>query len=106
MGIDELRAGIDGIDDELVRLFCGRMRVSGDIALYKARNGLPVFDGERERVKLADVLAKTEPCMRGYMGELYSLIFELSRSYQEEIINPAAGRNPCAGSNPGAGNKN
>ena len=83
MDIGDLREKIDEIDDKLVRLFCERMSVSADIAAYKAANGLPVLDAQREQAKLADVLSKTEPDIREYMSELYALIFRLSRAYQE-----------------------
>ena len=86
MDIIELRDKIDAIDDEIIRLFCGRMRVSADIAQYKAQRGLPVFDPERERSKLDDVLSKTDSDLRVYMGSLYERIFELSREHQKALI--------------------
>ena len=86
MDIRELRLQIDEIDDGIVRLFCERMRVAEGIARFKAENGLPVVDAERERRKLEDVLGKTEPGFREYMSALYSLIFELSREYQETLL--------------------
>ena len=85
MDINDLRVQIDEIDDSITRLFCERMRVSADIARYKKENDLPVLDKDRERQKLAAVLSKTEPEMRGYMSKLYMLLFELSRAYQDEI---------------------
>lgn len=86
MDIKELRVQIDGIDDGIVGLFCERMLVSGGIAQFKAENGLPVLDEERERQKLADVLSKAAPELREYVSALYSLIFELSRSYQDKCL--------------------
>ena len=86
IGIIELRSEIDKIDNELINLFSARMRVAGDIALYKAQNALPVLDAEREQRKLDEILEKTDEDLREYMSALYSRIFELSRAYQERQI--------------------
>ena len=43
MDITELRAEIDQIDDELVKLFCARMEVSAKVADYKRERNLPIF---------------------------------------------------------------
>ncbi len=80
------RDEINRIDDELVRLFGERMEVAGKIASFKKENGLPVLDAARERAKLADVQAKSEEKFASYTGALYSLLFELSRSYQEKVL--------------------
>jgi chorismate mutase/prephenate dehydratase len=84
MGLDGLRGLIDEIDDKIVRLFSERMRVSADIARFKAKSGMAVHDPERERQKLADVLSKTDKDLHEYMEALYKRIFELSRKLQEE----------------------
>ena len=84
MDIQELRGQIDAIDDELVALFCKRMAVSSQIADYKKENGLPIFVPAREREKLADVAKKAGPEMDNYTRVLYSMLFELSRSYQSK----------------------
>ena len=52
MDLSEYREQIDGIDRELLRLFCERMETSAGIAAYKKANGLPVLDPRREREKL------------------------------------------------------
>ena len=82
MDIQELRGQIDKIDDELVRLFGQRMDVAAQIADYKKENNLPIFVPAREREKLADVAEKAGPEMANYTRVLYSMLFELSRSYQ------------------------
>ena len=82
MDIKELRGQIDRIDDELVRLFGQRMDVAAQIADYKKENNLPIFVPAREREKLADVAEKAGPEMANYTRVLYSMLFELSRSYQ------------------------
>ena len=84
MDLNEIRSEIDKIDDELVRLFCQRMHVSTQIADYKKANNLPIFQPARERVKLQDVAEKAGPEMANYTRVLYSMLFELSRSYQSK----------------------
>ena len=84
MDIQELRKQIDVIDDELVQLFCRRMQVAEQIAEYKKENGLPILVPAREREKLQDVSQKAGTDMANYTRVLYSMIFELSRSYQSK----------------------
>ena len=82
MDLKDLRVEIDKIDDELVRLFCQRMDVAAQIADYKKANDLPIYVPSREREKLMDVAQKAGPEMENYTRVLYSMLFELSRSYQ------------------------
>lgn len=84
MDLKELRAQIDEIDDELVKLFCKRMDIAAQVADYKKENGLPIFVPAREREKLQDVSQKAGPEMAAYTRTLYSMLFELSRSYQKK----------------------
>ena len=84
MDLSHLRTQIDAIDDELVKLFCQRMDVSAKIAKYKKENKLPIHVPSREREKLVDVAQKAGSEMANYTRVLYSMIFELSRSYQSK----------------------
>ena len=85
MELKDLRSEIDKIDDELVRLFTQRMRISAQIAGYKKEKSLPIFVPAREREILADVAEKAGPEMANYTQVLYSMLFELSRSYQSKL---------------------
>ena len=85
MELKDLRNEIDKIDDELVKLFAQRMDVSAQIAAYKRENNLPIFVPSREREKLLDVAKKAGPDMANYTKVLYSMLFELSRSYQSKM---------------------
>ena len=87
MQIDTLREKIDQIDDELVRLFVERMDVAKQIAEYKKENNLPIYVPAREREKLQDVAYKAGNEMDDYIRSLYSMIFEISRSYQSKCNN-------------------
>ena len=84
MELKELRTEIDKIDDELVRLFGARMDIAAQIADYKKENNLPIMMPAREREKLQDVAKKAGPEMANYTRVLYSMLFELSRSYQSK----------------------
>ncbi len=82
MDLKEYRQEMDAIDNELVALFVKRMEVAAGIADYKKENNLPILAPAREREKLQDVAKKAGPEMAGYTKVLYSMLFELSRSYQ------------------------
>ncbi len=82
MELNELREQIDEIDDELVKLFVKRMSISAQVADYKKAHHIPVHVPAREREILQQVAEKAGPEMANYTRVLYSMIFELSRSYQ------------------------
>ena len=84
MELSELRKEIDSIDDQLVKLFCQRMDVAARVAEYKKENDLPIYHPAREREKLRDVSEKAGSEMADYTRVLYSMLFELSRSYQSK----------------------
>ena len=78
MNLEELRAEIDTIDDNLLQDFAQRMNVVGQIGLEKKSEGLPTLDPARERDKLP-------PEMEQYGYTLWSMLFEISRSYQSSL---------------------
>jgi chorismate mutase/prephenate dehydratase len=86
MDFAELRAQMDEADRALTGAFVRRMNVAARIAAYKKEQGLPVMDGERERKKLAEITSQVPEDMQDYTATLYSLLFELSRSYQSKLI--------------------
>lgn len=97
MDINEIRGQIDKIDAQLVRLFVQRMNLSAQVGEYKKANNLPIYVPSREREILQDVAEKAGPEMANYTRVLYSMLFELSRSYQSKRnseITPLTGRSP------------
>ena len=90
MNIDEYRNRIDRIDKQLVTLFCERMDTASDIAAWKKEQKRPVFDPERERQKLLEVASSVPEELQEYTASLYSLLFELSRSYQNRLLGTAS----------------
>ena len=84
MDLNEIRTEIDAIDNELVKLFCQRMTLSAQVADIKKANNLPIFVPARERAILQKVAEQAGPEMENYTRVLYSMLFELSRSYQSK----------------------
>ena len=84
MDLSQLRSEIDNIDDQIIQLFGQRMEVAAKIGDYKKENNMPIFVPSREREKLMDVSKKAGTDMANYTRVLYSMIFELSRSYQSK----------------------
>ena len=84
MDLQDIRNQIDTIDDELVQLFVKRMNLSAQVAEYKKANNMPIYVPAREREILQDVAQKAGPEMANYTRVLYSMLFELSRSYQSK----------------------
>ena len=84
MDIKELREKIDAIDKDLVDLFTARMEIAAQVADYKKERNLPIFVPAREREILQSVAQQAGPEMANYTRVLYSMLFELSRSYQQK----------------------
>ena len=86
MDLNDYRRQIDEIDTQLLSLFAQRMEVAAGIAAYKKKHDLPVLDSSRERQKLLDIAAKSPDAVKEYAVSLYSLLFELSRGYQNRVL--------------------
>ena len=86
MELTDYRKEIDAIDADLTALFNKRMAAAAEIAAYKKANGLPALDAKRERDKLRELMQNSPEALKDYTAQLYSLIFELSRSYQNRIL--------------------
>lgn len=87
MELDRLRQEIDAVDKRLVEDIKERMKVAAEIAVYKRRHGMPVMDSKREREVLHKIVEGAgDPMLSSYYKVLYSLLFELSRSYQNKLI--------------------
>lgn len=84
MELQELREKIDDIDQELVDLFVRRMELTAQVADYKKEHNMPIYVPAREREILQEVATKAGPEMANYTRVLYSMLFELSRSYQSK----------------------
>ncbi len=84
MELEHLRNEIDQIDHELVQLFVKRMQIAEQVADIKKEKNIPVYVPAREREILQKVAGLVGPDMANYTRVLYSMLFELSRSYQSK----------------------
>ena len=87
LDLNEIRKQIDATDQEIVRLFEQRMRLTQQVAEYKIETGKPVFDPERERSKLETLgaLASGAFNKRG-VQELFQQIMSISRKRQYQLL--------------------
>ena len=90
MELNNYREHLDTIDKELLRLFTERMAIAGEIAQWKQQNSMPVLDLRREKEKLRAMEEMSPEDLKEYSVSLFSLMMELSRSYQNRIIHPAS----------------
>lgn len=54
----DIRKDIDKIDEQIVKLYEERMKLTSDVAEYKINTGKQIFDKEREESKLATLQKK------------------------------------------------
>ena len=91
--LEELREKLDGIDDQIAKLYEERMKVCEDVGRFKVGAGRKVFDRQREHEKLLDVASKVngEFNKKG-IQELYA-----ADEYEPEIAVSAACGGGCTG---------
>ena len=86
MDLKELRDQIDQVDEQLTDLFCKRMEICAQVAQYKKENGTGVLNRTREREILARVAKQAGEPLDFYAHMLYSVLFDLSKSYQTTLL--------------------
>lgn len=87
MDLKEIRNKINVIDDKILKLFTERMETVKDVARYKKANNLPTLNSQRERDIICRVTEGMDDEMAAYTKSLYSIMFEVSRSYQNHANN-------------------
>ncbi len=86
MDLQECRAKIDRIDDQICDLFRERMEVVVEVAQYKQDNALPVLNTGREREILERVCARNGEELGLYTKLLFNTMFDLSRARQTALL--------------------
>lgn len=83
----DIRKDIDKIDEQIVKLYEERMKLTSDVAEYKINTGKQVFDKEREEFKLATLQKKAESDFtRHGIRELFEQIMAMSRKKQYKLL--------------------
>ena len=82
MTMDELRARMDRIDSEMVRLYAERMETARQIGRLKREHGLPVRDPKREEELLRRVEQEAGEENREGVRALFTLLMAHSRDRQ------------------------
>ena len=90
MDLNNYREELDRIDTQLLSLFSERMAIAGEIAQWKQENSKPVLDARREKEKLRSIEEMSQDDLKEYSISLFSLMMELSRSYQNRILHPSS----------------
>lgn len=86
MSLQEIRQEIDQLDSQLTQLFVQRMALARRVAEEKGKTGQPVENPRREREILARVGQLAGEELEQYARNLYSVLFDLSRSYQTTLL--------------------
>ena len=85
MNLDKARSQINGINDEMLKLFLERMELSSHVAKAKAQMGKAIFDAKRERDILDKITAQAGPDMDIYARRFFENLFSLSRTFQRPL---------------------
>lgn len=81
---------INSVDKEMAKLFSQRMEAVKLVAQYKQENGLPVFDGAREKEVILNnsKLVENDEIRSYYISYLQNLM-DISKNYQHRILEGA-----------------
>ena len=85
--LEKARLVINEADAQIAQLFEKRMHAAEDVVAYKMENGLPVFDGAREKEVIERNLAKIEDeNLKPYYEDMLVQLMRISKEYQNAII--------------------
>ena len=85
--IDEIRNKIDEIDGKLVKLIEERLKIVENVALYKKRNNIQIFDEKREKEVIEKNLKKViNKELESYIEMILKDIMKTSKLYQKKKI--------------------
>lgn len=83
MTIDEIRAEIDSIDDDLLRIFNRRAELALQIGHLKKQLDLPIYDPEREKRIFTKMAANNPgPLDNNAIKRLFERVIDESRSLE------------------------
>ena len=82
--LDELRRAIDAVDTRLLELIQERVRLVLAVGAYKVRNGLAIYDPERERRMLERLTALAQPPLEpDTIRRIFERLIDESRTLEQ-----------------------
>ena len=85
--LEKARLAINEADAQIAQLFEKRMHAVEDVVAYKMENGLPVFDGAREKEVIEKNLAKiSDEKLKPYYEDMLIQLMRISKDYQKTIM--------------------
>ena len=85
--LEKARLAINEADAQIAHLFEKRMHAVEDVVAYKMENGLPVFDGAREKEVIEKNLAKiSDEKLKPYYEDMLIQLMRISKEYQKTIM--------------------
>jgi 2-C-methyl-D-erythritol 4-phosphate cytidylyltransferase/monofunctional chorismate mutase len=88
LDLNELRKGIDRIDDEMLKLFVERMELCARVAEYKKANNVAVLQSGREDEILERVRGAAPDWLKYEASVFFKSIMQISKLAQNKIIAP------------------
>ena len=83
--LDELRRAIDAVDTRLLELIQERVRLVLAVGAYKVRNGLAIYDPERERRMLERLTALAQPPLEpDTIRRIFERLIDESRNLEQK----------------------
>ena len=88
-----MRTRIDAVDAKIEDLLKERYKIVGEVASYKAANGLPVYDAAREEEKISALRQRTgDKEMADYLEKIIRAVMAASRDSEEYEIGCGKGK--------------
>lgn len=88
--IEEMRAKLNQIDEEIISLLSRRAEISTKVGVEKNKQGLPLLDANREREILSTLEKKSQaPLDAAAVVAIYKAILVQMRRLQSEAIQRA-----------------
>ncbi|MEN9579567.1 MAG: hypothetical protein RJA70_2576 [Pseudomonadota bacterium] len=89
-GLEPLRAAIDSIDQQILRLLTQRIELVLQVGEAKRQHAAPVYDPERERSVLARLAAAAEPPLQPDRARrIFERIIDECRSQEQQHVSVA-----------------
>jgi chorismate mutase len=87
LDLDELRRGIDAVDQQILKLLHERVRLVMAVGEYKRERGIPVYDPARERALFERLSKAAEPPLDAETARrIFERIVDESRRIEQHHV--------------------